>query len=111
MKVGGIGCLCVLLSVLTHQQVTTWASDVALWSQARRVSPALLRPRINLAGALLEAGEPERAAAEIDAAVEGLQTARWHWSEPLIAPYIRRLVLRLELTQPACGHHAWSDYC
>ncbi len=82
-----------------------------LWRQAAAVSPELIRPRLNLASALLDVGDVSAAAGMIDWTIEGLDDPRWQRFTPIIAPLIRQQVLRVELSYPACGHHDWSRYC
>lgn len=48
---------CLLWSVsLTHQQLTTWSSDVALWSHAASLAPSKSRVLLNAGVALSDAG-------------------------------------------------------
>jgi tetratricopeptide (TPR) repeat protein len=45
---GLIGALVVLLSVGTYERNRVWASEISLWEDAARKSPAKLRPHLNL---------------------------------------------------------------
>lgn len=58
----------LLLAALSFRHGTVYASDLALWSHAARANPASGRAALNLANALLEAGDLPGARAWLDRA-------------------------------------------
>jgi tetratricopeptide (TPR) repeat protein len=59
-----------LLTVATWQRNRIWRSEVSLWTDAARKSPAKGRPWYNLGTALIGAGEPEAALPPLQQAVK-----------------------------------------
>lgn len=59
--------LALLLGGLTLRRNAVWADDLTLWTDAVERSPGKARPHLNLGTALVDAGQPARAAAELEA--------------------------------------------
>jgi len=66
LLVGAGALACLLLGASTVRQAATWHSSVALWSRALERAPDDSAALRNLAGALDEAGERERAVATLE---------------------------------------------
>lgn len=62
--------LSLLLAAATSSRNRVWASDITLWTDAARKSPAKSRPYLNLGTALREAGRPGAAIAALRRGVE-----------------------------------------
>jgi tetratricopeptide (TPR) repeat protein len=61
-------CLAGLFAILTHQRDGVWRDEISLWSDAARRGPAMPAAHYNLAYALHQDGELERAALSYQAA-------------------------------------------
>lgn len=87
------------LMALTAHRLPVWRSDVALWQATVDTDPGLLRPRVNVAMALMDAGEREASASHWDAA--GAIHAGDHG---LVHP--RFMALQIALTRASLGSAA-----
>lgn len=61
LAAGFVAVLTVVFGVLTISQEMSWASDILLYTRGLESAPANLTVRDNLANALMEANQPERA--------------------------------------------------
>ncbi len=54
----------------TQRRLTAWQTDVTLWEATVATDPGLLRPRVNLGQALIEAGKRDAAKVQWDRAAD-----------------------------------------
>lgn len=57
----GMGVLLALMAMGTHARVRVWSSELAVWTEAARVSPHKPRPFVNLGREYALIGDAERA--------------------------------------------------